>query len=246
MRVHAAAVAGEERVERHNKGRLEYTISARSRRPAVVRRKSGRTRLVVALGFFQSDWSFSSLDDASLFGLGRHYGFLCTQVGRGAPCAILIGAARDPPRLSRAVRADATVPAGVATIAAAVGATRPRLRRLGNQVEPRASRADYGARRRVGTRCERRKREREREKGRKSTRRRPYLEKEISEEHFAPRTAKLLLLTPPPFIPAHNDDTTTATTTTLSSRSRSSASVRSQHRELFPQPVVWMDLTDEK
>jgi len=142
--------------------------------------------LVVALAFFRSDWSFSSANDASLFGPGRRRGFLYAQVGRTAPRVILIGAARESRRLSRAVRVDADGTAGVAATAAAVGATRPRLRRLGNQVEPRASRAGYGARRRVGTR-------RGKEKERKSTRRRPYLEKEISEEHFAPRTTKLLL-----------------------------------------------------
>ncbi|KYN18282.1 Transducin-like enhancer protein 3 [Trachymyrmex cornetzi] len=44
--------------------------------------------------------------------------------------------------------------AAVAVVAAAAAATRPRLRRLGNQVEPRASRAGYGARRRVGEHVE--------------------------------------------------------------------------------------------
>lgn len=75
-----------------------------------------------------------------------------------------------PFQLGRTVRADADATASVAATAVAaaaavaavaaavvlvVGATRPRLRRLGNQVEPRASRAGYGARRRVGTRRER-------------------------------------------------------------------------------------------
>lgn len=39
-------------------------------------------------------------------------------------------------------------------ILAAAAATRLRLRRLGNQVEPRASRAGYDARRRVALRCD--------------------------------------------------------------------------------------------
>ncbi|EGI63064.1 hypothetical protein G5I_08510 [Acromyrmex echinatior] len=62
----------------------------------------------------------------------------------------------EPVRADSAVRccwclaAVASAAAVAAVVVAAAAATRPRLRRLGNQVEPRASRAGYGARRRVG------------------------------------------------------------------------------------------------
>lgn len=123
----------------------------------------------------------------------------------------------------------------IAVAAAAAAATRPRLRRLGNQVEPRASKQGR-LRRRIGTRTEG-KREKKR------TRRRPYLEKEISEEHFAPRTTELLLFSRrPPF--HHNDDDHHHHL--IVSLSFPSFGSILHTRGLFPQPVARMDLTDEK
>lgn len=81
-------------------------MSARTRRPAVGSRLQGRARLAAGPPFFRPDWPFSPADDASLFGPGRRRAFLCAQVGRVAPRAILIGAPRASPSLSRAVRAD--------------------------------------------------------------------------------------------------------------------------------------------
>lgn len=152
-------------------------MSARTRRAAVGRGRRDAPRLAAGPPFFRPDWPFSPPDDASLFDAGRRRAFLCAQVGRIAPSTILIGASR----MSRVSveRSARTLPGVVAAAvaAAAAGATspllplpsaaapRPRLRRLGNQVEPRASRAGYGARRRVGTRGRRAREEvKEREK----------------------------------------------------------------------------------
>lgn len=100
---------GEERVERYNKGRVEYTKSARTWRSAVKRRErdAGIGRRAA---FFRSYWPFSPLDDASLFGSGRRRAFLCTQVGRVAPSAALIGASRESRDSVRADTAGLLVP----------------------------------------------------------------------------------------------------------------------------------------
>jgi len=191
--------------------------------------------------FFRPDWPFSPLDDASLFDPGRRRAFLCAQVGHVAPSAILIGASRgrlesqssDPRGLGwcrltlecwllllvlppRCYEAEVKTP----WQSSRTSGKQDRLRRYTRKESTRKG---------------------ERESERKRTRRRPYLEKEISEEHFAPRTTELLLL-----LLSTTLHSTTTTTTTLSFRSRSPASVRSLHRGLFPQPVAPMDLTDEK
>lgn len=139
--------------------------------------------------------------------------------------------------LSRAVRADSAL--GCHCRCCRRAATRPRLRRLGNQVEPRASRAGYGARRRVGTRG---RRAREGEEEREKT----YTKAAIFRKGNQRRAFRAAYhrATPPllrPSIPQLRRRRPPYRFALVSP-----ASVRSLHRGLFPQPVASMDLTDEK